>query len=95
MAQQLDHQRPTSNSYKPYTDQLILSKGHVENLPDMNHGRYGHGCGSYYSDGTMVSVVGVVICYCNSVYGMLTIYMGIRHKGLGTYRLNACKGSFL
>ena len=36
---------------------LILLKGHVENLPDMNQERVKHGCGSYLSDGTMVREV--------------------------------------
>jgi len=32
-------------------------QGHVENLPEMNQGRYHHGCGSYYSSGTKVIIV--------------------------------------
>lgn len=32
-------------------------QGHVENLPEMNLGRRGHGCGSYQSGGTMVLLV--------------------------------------
>jgi len=32
-------------------------KGHVENLPEMTQGRIRHGCGSYYSGGTMVFIV--------------------------------------
>merc|ERR1719186_1772130 len=31
--------------------------GHLENLPEMNQGRYYHGCGSYYSDGQKVLLV--------------------------------------
>jgi len=32
-------------------------QGHVENLPEMNQGRWYHGCGSYYSGGTMVLII--------------------------------------
>ena len=35
----------------------ILYKGHVEDLPEMIQGRQYHGCGSYFSGGTMVSMV--------------------------------------
>ena len=36
---------------------FILQKGHVEDLPAMNQGRYWHGCGSYNQpDGTVVSL---------------------------------------
>ena len=39
---------------------IILYKGHVENLPEMTQGRDSHGCGSYYSGGSKVSLVVVV-----------------------------------
>merc|ERR1719186_1764815 len=32
-------------------------QGHVENLPEMTQGRWYHGCGSYYSGGTIVLLV--------------------------------------
>ena len=34
-------------------------QGWLEELPPLNKGRYGHGCGSYVSDGDMVSKVGI------------------------------------
>jgi hypothetical protein len=44
-----------------HTVHNTLFKGHVEDLPHLSQGRRYHGCGSYYSGGTMVSMV-VVLC---------------------------------
>ena len=47
--------------YTAHTLLNLLYKGHIENLPEMTQGRWYHGCGSYYSGGTMVSVVVIVM----------------------------------
>ena len=39
----------------------IMYQGHLEDLIEMNDGRVFHACGSYYSDGLMVSVVVVLV----------------------------------
>ena len=55
----------------------ILSKGFIDdNLPEMNEGRFYHGCGSYYSGGTKVSVV-VVVVLCLTLVQVILVAGGV------------------
>ena len=37
--------------------------GYMEDLAELNVGRYGHGCSSYYKDGAQVSICNSVIMF--------------------------------